>query len=112
MLALGLAAAMTSLSVFAYDSKAPLDIQERAAEDVAGVRVTDLTYASPKGGRVPAYLLVPGGKGPFAGIVFMHWGEGDRNEFLSEGMAFAKRGAVAIMIDAPYRRSGPPTAPK
>jgi dienelactone hydrolase len=93
---------------FDYDAKAPLAIQEQATENVEGIAVKDVSYASPKGGRVPAYLLVPPGKGPFAGVVFMHWGQGDRSEFLSEGLVYAKRGAISLMIDAPYRR---PEAP-
>jgi cephalosporin-C deacetylase-like acetyl esterase len=35
----------------------------------------------------------------------MHWGQGDRTEFLSEAVVLAKRGSVSIMIDAPYHRT-------
>lgn len=92
--------------LFDYDAKAPLDVQEKSVEEVEGVQVHDLTYASPKGGRVPAFLVTPAGPGPFAGIVLLHWGQGDRTEFLSEGVLYAKAGAVALMIDAPYHRPG------
>src|SRR5215813_2513400 len=53
------------LQHFEYDSKAPLDIQESNVEQRGDVSVHDITYASPRGGRVPAYLVVPKGKGPF-----------------------------------------------
>jgi dienelactone hydrolase len=35
----------------------------------------------------------------------MHWGQGDRTEFLSEAVLLAKKGAVSLTIDAPYHRS-------
>jgi hypothetical protein len=39
---------------FDYDQKAPLDIREVGAEIRDGVTIRDISYASPKGGRVPA----------------------------------------------------------
>ena len=89
---------------FAYDAAAPLDVKEVGVEQRAGASVHDLTYASPSGGRVPAYLVRPAGKGPFAGIVYMHWGQGNRSEFLAEALLMAKAGAASIMIDAPFWR--------
>jgi dienelactone hydrolase len=53
---------------------------------------------------VPAYLVAPPGKGPFAGIAYMHWGQGNRSEFIAEALLAARAGAASIMIDAPYRR--------
>ena len=90
---------------FDYDTGTPIDLEEKGKEVVEGVTVHDVSYASPKGGRVPAYLVVPPGKGPFAGIIFMHWGQGDRTEFLSEALIYAKIGAVSLLIDAPHNRA-------
>lgn len=53
---------------FDYDQKAPLEVQEVGVEHRGEVAIHDLSYGSPKGGRVPAYLVVPGGKGPFAAV--------------------------------------------
>src|SRR5207253_8469547 len=39
-----------------YDRNAPVDIREAGVEQHGGVAVRDISYASPKGGRVPAYL--------------------------------------------------------
>jgi cephalosporin-C deacetylase-like acetyl esterase len=58
---------------FDYDSKAPLDIQEAGVEHRGSVAIHDISYAGPKGGRVPAYLVVPEGKGPFAAVIWGHW---------------------------------------
>src|SRR2546422_9724577 len=69
---------------FDYDSKRPLDYSDTVNQTKNGVTIHDLQYASPKSGRVTAYLVVPEGKGPFVPIVFGHWGPGNRTEFRSE----------------------------
>jgi dienelactone hydrolase len=92
------------LTVFAYDAGRPLNLTTASAEEVDSVRIVDISYDSPKGGRVPGYLVTPSGNGPFAGIVYMHWGQGNRGQWLAEGLEMARRGAVSIMIDAPYWR--------
>src|SRR6202521_2121404 len=50
---------------FDYDQKAPLDVQEAGVEQRGDVTIHDISYASPKGGRVPSYLVVPQGQGTF-----------------------------------------------
>ena len=99
------------LKQFEYDAKAPLDVKEVGREKRRGAAVIDLTYASPRGGRVPAYLVVPEGRGPFAAVLFGHWmmpGSPMRNrrEFLDEAVVLARAGAVSLLIDAPYVRPG------
>lgn len=93
-----------ALAIFDYDAKQAVDYQEHGRETVEGASVADVSYASPRGGRVPGYLVVPPGSGPFAAVLFMHWGQGDRTEFLSEAVSYAKSGVVSLMIDAPYQR--------
>lgn len=100
--------------LFDYDAQAPLDIEEIAVIERPNARIRDITFASPKGGRVTAYVVEPLGKARRAGIVFGHWGYGTRTEFLNEAIQYAERGAVSIMIDypwvrpAPWRRTAPP----
>jgi dienelactone hydrolase len=96
---------------FDYDRQAPLDVREAGVEDRGGVKIHDLSYASPKGGRVPAYLVVPDVAGPFAAIVWGHWyWDGSparsRSEFLDESVAIARSGVVSLMIDCPVARPG------
>jgi dienelactone hydrolase len=69
--------------------------------------VFDVTYASPRQGRVTAFLVVPPGKGPFAAILLGHWGGGNRTEFLSEAELYAQVGAVSLLIDYPWTRPAP-----
>ena len=97
---------------FDYDAKAPLDVREVGRERRGGAIVIDLTYASPRGGRVPAYLVVPrGGRRPFAAVLYGHWmmpGSPLRNrhEFLEEAVVLARADAVSLMIDSPHNRPG------
>jgi dienelactone hydrolase len=90
--------------VFEYDRAPAIELEIRSEETVDGVVVQDVSYRSAKKGRVPGFLVVPPGQGPFGGIVYMHWGQGDRTEFLSEAVLLGKRGAVSLLIDAPYHR--------
>jgi len=94
------------VSLFDYDSLAPLDIQERSVVDRNGIKVHDISYASPKGSTITAYLIAPAGAGPFAGVIFLHWAAGNRDEFLNEATQIAQLGTVCILLDAPFRRPG------
>ena len=104
--------------LFDYNQNAPLDVREVAVINRNGVRIHDITYTSPKSGRVTAYLVVPAEKGRFAGVVFGHWGYGTRTEFLPEALLYARAGVVSLLVDdlnvrpAPWRRSAPGTEPK
>jgi cephalosporin-C deacetylase-like acetyl esterase len=96
---------------FDYDQKAPLDIKESGVEQRGDVSVHDISYASPKGGRVPAYLVVPKGKGPFAAVIWGHWYQDgspflNRKEFLDEAVTLAPSGVVSLLTDGPIARPG------
>ncbi|HET9785627.1 MAG TPA: hypothetical protein VFP47_00750, partial [Pyrinomonadaceae bacterium] len=45
--------------LFDYDQNAALDVREVSVINRNGVRIHDITYASPKSGRITAYLVVP-----------------------------------------------------
>ena len=93
--------------MFDYEQSLPLDVKEVGVEDRNGVRIHDISYASPKGGRVTAYLVVPSDKNKkFAGVIYMHGKPGSRKTFLDEALQFAKAGAVSLLIDAPFSRTG------
>ncbi|HEV2803071.1 MAG TPA: hypothetical protein VGW12_21570 [Pyrinomonadaceae bacterium] len=101
-----------------YDRSAPLDLKETGApRREGGVTIRDISYASLKGGRVPAYLVVPEGRGPFAAIIFAHWAMPgspmkNRTEFLDEAVVLARAGALSLLTDAPFARPGfKPTTP-
>jgi len=93
--------------LFDYDAEAPLDVEEVGVEQQDGIAVHDVSYASPMGGRVTAYLVVPPGEGPFAGVLFAHPGGGDRSYFLDEAVTLTRAGAVSVLVDAPWARPEP-----
>ncbi len=88
-----------------YDATKPLEIQEAGTEQRGGVRILDLSYASPMGGRVPAYLILPPGEGKHPAVLFLHPGQGSRSTFVDEAVTLAKdRGIVSLTISAPFLR--------
>jgi dienelactone hydrolase len=93
--------------LFEYDQKQPLDIHDKIIEEFTGGTLHDITYTSPKGGPVAAYLIVPNGKGPFAAVLFGHWGNGTRAEFIPEAKLYARAGAVSLIPDYPWDRPQP-----
>src|SRR5438876_587904 len=97
----------TTFHLFDYDAKAPLDIHDKIIEEFDGGSLHDITYVSPKGGPVAAYLVVPKGKGPFAAVLFGHWGNGTRTEFIPEAKLYARAGAVSLLPDYPWDRPQP-----
>jgi dienelactone hydrolase len=96
---------------FDYDQKVSLDMQESGVEHRGSVTIHDISYASPKGGRVPAFLVVPGGSGPFAAVIWGHWYQDgssllNRKEFLDEAVVLAASGVVSLLTDGPIARPG------
>ncbi len=96
---------------FDYDQSAPLNIKHIGLQRRATATVYDITYDSPKGGVVSAYLVVPKGRGPFAAVVWGHWywensSVRNRKEFLDEAIALAPAGVISLLPDGPVARPG------
>ena len=96
---------------FDYNKQTSLDVRTLGTEKRGEVTVYDITFASPKGGIVPAYLVVPNGKGPFAAVVWGHWywdnsPMRNRKEFLDEAVALAPAGVISLLPDGPVARPG------
>ena len=84
--------------LFAYDRSASLDVVVASSREERGCTVYDISYASPKGGRVPGYLVVPEGKGPFAGILLQHGAPGSRDTTLERAKGFRGRAGTTIRM--------------
>ena len=97
-----------------YDKSAPLDIKQSSVRDRDGVKVYEITYASPVGDRgaavgpaggvVTASLVVPPGKGPFPTVIYGHWcmpgsEKKNRTEFLDEAVVLAHSGVISLLPD-------------
>ncbi len=99
------------LHYFDYDQKAPLNLKQIGIQRRTAATVYDITYDSPKGGVVPAYLVVPKGRGPFAAVIWGHWywqnsSMRNRREFLDEAIALAPAGVISLLTDGPIARPG------
>jgi dienelactone hydrolase len=94
---------------FAYDRSAPLRYRDAGVVNRGyPIAVHDVSYASPKGGRVPAYLVVPPGRGRRPAVVYAHGSGGDRTQLLVPATWMAARGAVALTISAREARGPRP----
>jgi cephalosporin-C deacetylase-like acetyl esterase len=94
-------AARTSL--FRYNATSPVTVKEVSSEQRGDVTVRDITFSPGPGREIKAYLVVPKGDGPFAGVLWAHWlGEekSNRTQFLDEAVELAPKGAVSLLVDA------------
>jgi Tol biopolymer transport system component/dienelactone hydrolase len=92
------------VKLFAYNASLPLRTRKGAPMRSTGVTVRELTYASPKGGRVSAVMVKPDGEGPFGGVILLHGLPGNRFGLARLGNQIASMGAIILMIDAPWAR--------
>jgi dienelactone hydrolase len=95
---------------FDYDSHSGLDMRETDVQKRDKIRLIELNYSGASGDRVPAYLLIPPGNGPFPAILWAHWlmkGSplANKDEFLEEALVLARSGVVSLLIDAPQARN-------
>jgi uncharacterized protein len=93
------------LVMFDYNRASSLNVEETGVEQKNGVSIHDLSYASPGHSRVKAYWVVPPGEGPFASLIFVHPGPGDRTNFLDEAVMLAQQGAASLLIEAPWAQA-------
>ncbi len=96
---------------FDYDRHAPLKVKQITVQHREHANVYDITYDSPKGGVVPAYLVAPKGRGPFAAVIWGHWywdnsSMRNRRQFLEEAVVLAQAGVVSLLTDGPVARPG------
>lgn len=96
---------------FDYDRHTPLNIKRLSVQHREHADVYDITYDSLQGGVVPAYLVVPRGRGPFAAVIWGHWywnnsSMRNRKEFLDEAIVLADAGVVSLLTDGPVARPG------
>jgi hypothetical protein len=92
-------------ALFRYDAAADLKVEEAGVEKQGTASVHDIRFTPVPGAEpVKAYVVVPEGKGPFAGMLWVHWlGEPattNRTEFLEEATSLASKGVVSLLVDA------------
>jgi dienelactone hydrolase len=96
-------AAPLPAAAFAYNSSAPLEMRTVRTASSGGAVQREVTFASPKGGRIHALIVMPAhARGP--AVLCVHW-LGDAkttnlSEFLPDALALAKQGTTSLLIDA------------
>jgi uncharacterized protein len=91
--------------LFDYDRRQPLaTTTQQTREEADGITVASITYASPKGGEVPALVVLPSARGPFPGVIVQHGMPDTKEGMPSAGIDLARTGAVVLLIDAPFNR--------
>ena len=94
-----------------YPGELPLDVKEEGTEQRKGVTVRDVTFAGLSAtDRMRAYVVTPPGRGPFAGVLYVHWlGEPattNRTQFLDDAVVLASQGVVSVLVDAMWSKPG------
>jgi len=87
---------------FAYDASKPLDVRTSQKSREGGVELRDISFKAAGGGTVPAYLIVPRGRGRHPAVIYAHGSGGNRRDLLPSAVALAQRGAVAIALEMNY----------
>lgn len=91
-------------ALFNYDATLPLGAKVKAVEKRLGATVLDVAFDALTGKEVAAYVVTPEGKGPFAGVLWVHWlGEPattNRTQFLDEAVNLASQGVASVLVDA------------
>ena len=99
--------------LFDYDRSQPLERRDRGVINPDyPIKVHDVSFASPRGGRVTGYLLLPPGDGPFPAVIYLHGSGGSRLDLVAPAAWLAARRVVALTIDSPFSRSPRPRVPR
>jgi pimeloyl-ACP methyl ester carboxylesterase len=86
---------------FDYQGGAFTDVARQEIETSQALRIVDLSFPSPRAGRITSFLLLPQTEVRVPAIIFHHWGFGNRRSFLSEARAYARVGVASLLVDAP-----------
>ena len=94
--------------LFDYDRQAPLNVTlpNEPAQRKGNAGAFDVSYDSPGGGRVPAWIVLPDGDGPFPAVIIMHGSGDNRSGPLDLAFNLAEADVATILLDAPFRRPG------
>lgn len=95
-----------STGLFGYDRGAALQARDHGVKNPGyPIAIRDVSFAGPKGGRIPGFLVLPPGKGRHPAVIYLHESGGDRLQLLVPATWMAARGAVALTVDSPDARS-------
>jgi dienelactone hydrolase len=100
--------AASATGPFSYDAGTELGYRDTGVVNKNyPIEVHDVSFASPRGGRVLGYLTVPPGKGPYPAVIFLHGSGGNRLNFVPEASWLSARNMVGLTLDSPFVRPSP-----
>lgn len=85
---------------FQYSALSHVNYKVDTSYASGNVKIKKISYLSTDSFIVSAYLIVPQIKGKTPLIVFQHWGEGNKNEFLEEAIELSRNGIICVLPDA------------
>lgn len=91
-------------SIFKYSKDAPLNYKESFLKGMGNAIVSDISFSGKDEKSIVAYLVKPEKKGIFPAVIYLHWGQGNRDEFLEEAVSMSEYGIVSILLNAPWFR--------
>ncbi len=92
------------LALFDYEPDGPVEVTDIGTLEFNGIQVRDVTFDSPLGGAVPAFIAEPTSDPANVGIVMVPGMPETRKAYLAPITEFACGGATAIVIDPPWTR--------
>jgi dienelactone hydrolase len=97
---------------FSYDASKPLELQARSSLPLPrGIRVSDISFAGPRKGRIDALLVTPAGSGKKPAIIYAHGSGGGRADLLEEAVQLALDGSVGLALEMSYSARHPNALP-
>ncbi len=97
------------IALFDYE-QSDFQIREVASERRETVTIQDITFVGIPGEEpVQAYIVMPNGQGPFAGVLWGHWlghHTSDREQYLDEAVEMASKGVVSVLFNAMWSKPG------
>jgi cephalosporin-C deacetylase-like acetyl esterase len=107
LLSSGILKARAQNELSTLNSKVDLDYRETLFQERDDVKIFEASYAGIEGGRIELYLILPPGKGKFAGVIFQPGSEQNKFTYLAEGILLAKAGALSLITDIQFPETDP-----
>lgn len=85
--------------LYEYDRSAPLAVEQKETADRNGTKVYSISYAISKETRASGMLIVPPGKAPRSGLIWLH--SAGPLSWLSDALLMSQAGAVSLIVDPP-----------
>jgi dienelactone hydrolase len=88
--------------LFGYDASKPLELRTKQTSREQGVELRDISFKGAAGETIPAYLVVPRGKGRHPAVIYAHGAAGSRRDLLPSAVGLSERGAVTLALEMRY----------